>query len=76
MSDWWNPAPSDYAGQFRLAALAGAAGLVLLLIGLAAGDGCVQGVVASAGVGLLVACGAIVLSARRSRGRAEQARKR
>ena len=76
MSDpWWNPRPSNYAGRFRLAAIACVAGFLLIVLGFGAGSEVVQTLGVSGGLGLLIGGVAVALSTARSRARAAEARK-
>ena len=69
-----NPDPDDYPGQYRLAGLAAVAGLMIITIGFASSSDAIKTILASAGVGLLIAGFVIVREARRTQQRARQMR--
>ncbi len=68
-----NPKPSDYTGQYRLAGIAFCTGVLLLVFGVAVQNEWLNTIMVSAGVGLLIGGGAIILSAMRSQRRSREA---
>ena len=72
---WWNPKQSDYAGRYRVAALALVAAIAALFWGSSSGSETLQTLLVSGGVGLLIGSGAVALSAWKSQTRADEANK-
>lgn len=70
----FNPKQSDYAGQFRLGIMALLVGVVFLVVGLGLQSGFFNTILVSLGVGLVIGGGAVILSAKRSKDRAEATR--
>ena len=69
----WNPKPSDYAGQFRLGGGSLVAGLFLLIFGLNGSDSWFTSIMIIIGVSLVIGGSAVILTAWRSKARAEEA---
>lgn len=69
-----NPKPSDYAGRYRLAALAVGCGAAGALLGAQAGSELLATLLVSGGIGLLIGGAATAVSAWRSQERARRAR--
>lgn len=69
-----NPKQSDYAGRYRLAALAATAGAASVSLGAYSSSETLTTVLVSGGIGLVIAGVLTAWSARKSQERARQAR--
>ena len=69
---FWNPKQSDYPGRYKLAGIALAVGLLLLVVGLSSSSEIFTTLLSSAGVGLVIGGCVVAYSAWRSQQRAEQ----
>lgn len=68
----FNPKPSDYPRQYLLGFIAMIVGLLLLIGGFSSDSETLKTMMASAGIGLMIGAGAVILTAKRSQERAKK----
>ncbi len=68
----FNPKPSDYLRQYRLGFIAIIVSLLLLIGGFSSDSETLKTIMVSAGIGLMIGGGAVILTARRSQERAKK----
>ena len=73
MASVLNPKPSDYEGQFRLGGICAVIGILLLVFGLDESDDWLNSIMVIIGVSLVIGGGAVILTAYRSKVRADKA---